>query len=328
VPAEDPPRPPWFVLETTPRCNLECIFCCNPWKDAGYSGPSGLPAATSRIIERLSSTTRIGGITISGGEPLTAPDLRGTVEAASRASPELILATNGTILDRREAIELAGGGLTDFQISLPAARDSTFRAICGSDLRKDAVRGISSAAATGIPVSVAFPVCTLNWSEAGEVILLAFASGASSFQLLPLAPGGLATGSWAGLRVLGMLGEAVEKTGIRTYTGIPLPPCEWGRFLPPGLVNDGCFGAGCKWAIDPWGSVRPCEQVGIVLGSIFDRSFDEIRLSGAAAAFRAMDCRSGCPECSQKPVCRGGCRAYGLGMSTLRDLTEAESCRR
>lgn len=111
-------------------------------------------------------------------------------------------------------------------------------------------------------------------------------------------------------RVLQMVGEAAEKAGILIYTGIPLPPCEWSGLLPSTLLNEGCMGAVLKWAIDPWGGVRPCEQVGLVLGDIISQSFDEIRASRRAEDFRNANMHPNCPTCSDKASCLGGCRAF------------------
>lgn len=252
---------------------------------------------------------------MSGGEPCLRDDLSLLVGILARSVPEVHLATNGTLLDGSAAGSLAGSGLAAFQISLPAARPPTFEGLCGCGSIDRVLRGISAAASTGLPVSAALPLCSPNWAETGDVLRLAFASGASSFQIIPLAPGGRASGAWSELRpsrdmIRGALDMAVEGAsvaGIPVYTGIPIRGCSMGGSLPEGLVNTGCTGAGPKWAVDPWGRLRPCEQVPLQLGDFLAESFGSMASSQAALEFRALP--QSCRGCGEAAACRGGCRA-------------------
>ncbi len=321
MPAEDKPGERWLVLEATPRCNLGCIYCCNPWTAEGEARPAPPEGTVFEILERLGPGASFRGVTVSGGEPALRTDLREIVRKAARIAPEVFLATNGTLIDAGMARGLAEAGLTGFQISLPAASGSTFETISGRDALRDAMHGISAASATALPVSAAFTVCSLNSAEAGDALQMAFALGASSFQLIPLAPGGRATRSWEDVApsrdqlkmALDLAGSAASTAGIRIYTGIVLPPCEWPDLGPHAIENGGCLGAGPKWAVDPWGEVRPCEQVGVGLGSILSSDFESIAVSVEAERFRRSCYCQGCEDCESLRSCRGGCRAYGSG---------------
>lgn len=330
MPADDSPLERWLVLEATPLCNLGCIYCCNPWTALGEDRPAPPEDTAYEILERLGTPSSFRGVTISGGEPALRPDLSEIVRKASKIAPEVFLATNGTLIDARLAKSLADAGLTGFQISLPAASGSTFEAICGHDALRDAMHGISAAAATSLPVSAAFTVCSLNSAEAGDALQMAFALGASSFQLTPLAPGGRATRSWKDVApsrdqmklALDLACRTACTAGVRIYTGIVLPPCEWPDLIPDAVENGGCLGAGPKWAVDPWGEVRPCEQVGVGLGSILSRDFESIAVSDEAQRFRRSIHGQGCTGCESLRSCRGGCRAYGSGDCGTRPSVE------
>ncbi len=255
------------------------------------------------------------GVTVSGGEPCIRDDLARLVRTIARSIPEVHLASNGTLLDRESCRILSDSGLAAFQISIPAATPHAFSDLCGEGCVDSVLRGISAAASTGLPVSAALPLCSRNLAEAGDILKLAFASGASSLQIIPLAPGGRASGAWSELRptpamIRGALDAAMEKAsacGIPVYTGIPLRGCVMGGSIPEGLVNTGCTGAGPKWAVDPWGMLRPCEQMPMLLGDFLGEDFGSIASSRAAQQFRALP--GACRGCGEAAACRGGCRA-------------------
>lgn len=308
-PAE-PARPPWFVLEVTRACNLACRFCCNPWSRDGAAESSEDSSIVYRVIDRLAPLGP-AGFTISGGEPSYRRDLPGIVGKASATGARVILATNGTMLDQPMARALAEAGLSGFQISVPAAWEETYLSICGRDLLHEAWRGIRCAAATGLAVSAVFTLCSLNARETAGALQRCFAMGAGSFQLLRLARGGLADRSWAALAPTGrMIEEAVTAAaglagslGVQAYSGIPLEPCLHGVRLQ----GAGCLGALAKWAVDPSGMLRPCEQSPVVLGGVLEQ--DPLALMGGDAAreFRTWVRGPGCHRCSL-PGCGGGCR--------------------
>ena len=137
------PATDWFVLESTPLCNLRCVFCCNPWNAPGAARAVFDPGTAFRAAERLARMTSARGATVSGGEPCVRDDLPGLVRMLARAVPEVHLATNGTLLDRGSARILADSGLAAFQVSIPAASAATLSGLCG-DARIDRIfRGIS-----------------------------------------------------------------------------------------------------------------------------------------------------------------------------------------
>lgn len=264
----------------------------------------------NRVIDRLAPLGP-AGFTISGGEPSIRPDLADIVGRASATGARVILATNGTMLDSSMARTLAEAGLSGFQISVPAAWEETYQSICGRDLLHEAWRGIRCAAATGLAVSAVFTLCSLNAHETAGALQRCFAMGAGSFQLLRLARGGLADGSWASLAPTGrMMEEAVtaaaglaESLGVEAYSGIPLEPC----LHPVRLQGAGCLGALVKWAVDPSGMLRPCEQSPQVLGGVLEQDPLALMSGDAAREFRS---RVRGPECRACPRtgCAGGCR--------------------
>ena len=59
------------VVEVTPRCNLACTFCYNPWRCAGAGAPP--PLSTKALREACRRFVTRGGVrwmVFAGGEPL------------------------------------------------------------------------------------------------------------------------------------------------------------------------------------------------------------------------------------------------------------------
>jgi len=75
---------------TTPRCNLNCIYCFKDRRKKGY----GL----SEIIEKINRARK--EVTFSGGESLIRKDILGILKYAKSRNLEVSLQTNGILLNK------------------------------------------------------------------------------------------------------------------------------------------------------------------------------------------------------------------------------------
>lgn len=81
-----------LLVEVTPRCNLDCLYCYNVWKGPLLYPRGELPAR--EVLDRLDEVladTRIRHVTLTGGEPLLRPDLADLVRGLSRRQIEVPL---------------------------------------------------------------------------------------------------------------------------------------------------------------------------------------------------------------------------------------------
>lgn len=305
------------MVEVTPSCNLSCRFCCNPWHISS-APPRPRPGLASELVASLGRLSP-SGITLSGGEPLLRDDLAGIVRTAHDAASRVILATNGTLLTRDLAVQLADAGLGGFQITIPTCDGLLFGRLCGAGDPVPVRSAIASAASTGLPVSAGFPVTSANWREAAAVLRTSVAFGAGSFMLLRLASGGRAskpgfdlfpTPDQLGAAAMDAC-EAGAALGITVYAGITMEQCSFD--LPPGMADEGCTGAVVKWAVDPWGRLRPCEQSPVILGDLLEEGFETLSVCAGAESFRLWRRGGGCGSCMSAEACRGGCRYVPQG---------------
>jgi radical SAM protein with 4Fe4S-binding SPASM domain len=306
----------WLVFEATPRCNLECTFCYNVWLGTSFK-PSELSLDEIRgLFERIRDDAEPAGVTLTGGEPLLRTDLPRIVETLRDLGLKVGLATNGTLLDRKTARRLVSAGISHFEVSLPAATAETYTRLCGNDRLRKAREAIGAVADTAIPVSASIMVCKPNLEETGRAIELAFGLGARAAALNRFVPTGRGRRNAAELSLsAGQLEEMLRqadsvagRTGMPVYTGIPVEDCIVPHRDYPNVSFGPCHCGREKWAVDPSGNLRTCEQSPVILGSLLEQSFTQLSESPPAQRFRQNNLKPECLSCSSFSSCGGGCR--------------------
>lgn len=144
-------------LSVTDVCNLRCTYCLPAVVDGWLPRDEVLSA--DELVRLVDIGTRMLGITkvrLTGGEPLTRPDLVQIVAAIHDAHPglELAMTTNGVGLAGR-AEALARAGLGRVNVSLDTVDSHSYATITRRDRLDDVLAGIDAARAAGLnPVKV------------------------------------------------------------------------------------------------------------------------------------------------------------------------------
>ena len=157
-PARRAPEPNVFVSSL---CNQACVFCSakdfHMGSDRTMSGRE-----INSVLDRGFET-----LAIEGGEPLLDKKLELRVaRAAARGSREIIVFTNGLLLDAARIKSLLAAGVTKFNFNLPAHTAALHDALCGSKGALSAkIRAISLALRLAPPgaVVLTFVVTALNY---------------------------------------------------------------------------------------------------------------------------------------------------------------------
>lgn len=144
-------------LSVTDVCNLRCSYCLPA------TGVSWLPRQTILTGAELVRLASIGirqlgvsKIRLTGGEPLTRPDLEQIINGIARAHPgiEIALTTNGIGLAER-ADDLARAGLTRVNISLDTVHEETFVTLTRRSGLDRVLAGVRASVAAGLgPVKI------------------------------------------------------------------------------------------------------------------------------------------------------------------------------
>lgn len=130
-------RPLCVSFEVTHSCPANCRHC----DKGGLKREDRMaPAAYGPLVRELAPAV----VQLSGGEPLTRPDLEEIARAVKGGRgppPVVVCVTNGWLLDERRYLALLEAGVDVFSISLdfPDARHDWFRRVPGLYARLDAL---------------------------------------------------------------------------------------------------------------------------------------------------------------------------------------------
>jgi radical SAM protein with 4Fe4S-binding SPASM domain len=308
---------PFFIYEITPRCNNDCIYCYNVWKDASDYPAGELTVHESKeLFEKVLSEVEPSGITITGGEPLLHEGLLEIVSYLNGKNVRLGIATNGSLLDDGKVGSLVDNGVSYFEVSLVSANRDSYAEMSRNDCIDSVRSAMLSIKKRKAALNISVVVTNRNKKEIGDIIDLAFAFSADSVSLNRFVPGG------CGLRNLSdclisdsdlakVLSAADKKAGELNFPvniTVPVEHCMISHGGYPHLNFGTCVCGEGKWVIDPKGNLRTCEQNPGILGNLFEKDFSELAGSEAAISFRGERLSKDCGICARKDDCGGGCR--------------------
>ena len=148
--------PPFaLAVDVTERCNLNCLHCRrhSPQAAGSPGGPGGADFALGRFLELCREAKEWGVrkmILIGEGEPLLHPGLVEMIAAAKAAGCQVVMLTNGTLLDPRLAAEFIRAGLDELRVSLWASNAEEYGALnpgVRPEMFHRALEGVRSVAA-------------------------------------------------------------------------------------------------------------------------------------------------------------------------------------
>ncbi len=296
-------EPIHIMFEVTQRCNNNCIYCYNVWKD-NTDYPKGELSLTDikSLFDKLAGEVSLKSATLTGGEPLLRGDLEEIASLLVSKSIELSLATNAVLMDENRAKSLVDAGLKSFEIPLLSADGNLHNSLSKNDAYDSACEAIANLKALDAAVTIVFVAMKPNISHFSDVAELAFALGADAIMIDRFLPGGEGAKNTGSLEpgteelrdLVKNAGTAAQRYKLKIDFGIPLP----GNLVDPNDFKDLRFatcGAGkYKWAVDSLGNLRLCEQEPCILGNLLDSQFPELKT-------RKGNSLSCCISCGEAP---------------------------
>ncbi|HEY4880572.1 MAG TPA: pyrroloquinoline quinone biosynthesis protein PqqE [Steroidobacteraceae bacterium] len=311
--------PLWTVAELTYRCPLHCAFCSNPVDFAKIQSE----LSTQEWCRVLAEARSLGAVQLglTGGEPLSRPDLEEIVAEAHRLGFYTNLITSGVGLNETRMRALKEAGLDHVQLSF---QDSTreLNDFLSSTRTFELKRRVATLIkAHGFPMVMNCVIHRLNIDHVDKIIDLALEIGAEYLELANTQFYG-----WADLNRSQLLptreqlahSEAVV-AGYRQRIGNRLRILHVISDLYETRPKRCMNGWGTTFmVIAPDGLVMPCHAArmlpGIKLPSVREASLRDIWLDSAAFnRFRGDQWMpEPCRSCPEKLKDLGGCRCQAF----------------
>lgn len=318
-----------LAFEVTRSCNLSCVHC----RASSQAGPYADELTTQEAKELLNEITKVGQpiVILTGGEPLLREDIFEIARYGTELGLRMVLATNGTLLDKDTAERIKDSGIKRVSISLDgndSLSHDSFRNVNGA--YEQAIRGIEVLKKVGIEFQINTTIVGSNKALLPKINQKAMELGAVAHHIFMLVPVG------RGREILDISLEAkdYEETlswFLKRKDEIPIQlkaTCapQYYRMLRQeakakgqevtfrthGLdaVTRGCLGGVGFCFVSHRGKVQPCGYLELDCGDIRTEPFSVIwENSHIFKRLRDYSQYKGkCGSCEYIKVC-GGCRA-------------------
>jgi len=170
------------------RCNLRCKHC---YQNAGQPSSDELTIDEQLSVVHQMARAGVSMVVLSGGEPLTNPNLERLIGEIRAHGMVVSVDSNGVLMDKATVEYLRQLGVSSVELSLDSANPEShddFRGLDGAfEKTLDAVELCSKA---GIFTTVATTATTLNFVDSRALIQLARSHGAKRVVFFDLIPAG------------------------------------------------------------------------------------------------------------------------------------------
>ncbi len=313
-------QPLWLLAELTYSCPLQCPYCSNPMDFAKVKSE----LSTEEWIDVFKQARKMGAtqLGLSGGEPLTRPDLVELIKAARDLGFYTNLITSGVGMDADKVAEFKAAGLDHIQVSFQASSEDLNNRLAG---RKNAfehkIEMAKAVKANDYPMVLCFVTHRQNIEQVDEILDLCIDLEADYVELATTQYYGWAMHNRDQLMPLKeqlVDAEAVahryqkeQKGNMKIYYVVP----DYYEERPKACMN----GWGNIFlTIAPDGTALPChaarELPGMTLPNVKNMSVDEIwNGSEDFNKFRGFDwMKEPCRSCDEKENDFGGCRCQAF----------------
>ncbi len=296
-------------LALTYRCNINCSHCYNQRRESAEL----TTAEWKKIIQTLWDKG-IPHIDFTGGEPTLRDDLVDLVTYAEDLGLITGLLTNGVRLaDKAYVRRLKQAGLDYVQVTLESHQEEIHNRMVASDSFRLTVQGIRNLIEQGIHVLTNSTITQTNSSAIEEIVPFLKKLGVESFAVNSIIKAGKSRHQDPGLSeeellpIINALQQRAEQEGMKFTWYTPTQYCR----LNPVELDLGvkqCTAGKYNLAVEPDGTVIPCQSFFRPLGNILNDPFEKIYQHDFLVSLRRRDwAMDKCRECEWLPTCGCGC---------------------
>lgn len=255
------------------RCNMNCAHCCNL---SFAKKERCLTVSDVAEIARQADEIGLAQFNISGGEPLTFPDLDEVIKAINPEKFHISMSSNGLLLTKERAKHLKQMGLDKIRISIdsinPEVHNET-RRTKGNTAYNKAIEALYNAREAGLQATIQSVMSHQNCQTEDTENLAKFAHD-NGYNLDVLIA--RAVGQWEGKEEVLITPEDNEylKELRNKY-----PEVHRDTFPTYGKIPEcGCVNRNLH--ITKYGDVLPCVFIHISIGNIYEEPLKDIIARG------------------------------------------------
>jgi len=310
----EPAAPYRMDLALTYRCNNACIHCYN---EPGRSNKELDLPQWKEVLSRIWNSG-IPHVVFTGGEPTLVEGLPELVGYAEGLGLITGLNTNGRLLAHSDFLDsLVSAGLDHVQITIES-HDAAIhdQIVAHTGAHAQTVAGIRNALQTRLFVMTNTTLLSLNSPYLENTLAFLQDLSVPTIGLNGLIHSGKGTASDQSIeedqlhQLLEIARTHVARSGQKLIWYTPTQYCHFNP-LECGLGVKGCTAARYNMAVEPDGSVLPCQSFYQPLGNILTDDWHAIWNHDLAASIRERwYVPDGCRDCDLLETCGGGCPLY------------------
>jgi len=306
---DDLPAPYRMDLALTYRCQNQCGHC--------YNEPRDLKEISLEHWRRVITRTwelGIPHIVFTGGEPTLHEGLADLVAWSERLGQVTGLVTNGRNIGRPGYLhDLVVKGLDHVQVTVLSSQEDVHDRLVGSSgAWKETISGLRTALQEDLYVSTNTTIMRSNLEGLEGTMRFLMSLGVKNIAFNGLIRSGKGVNaegiSYAELtEALTMLKRLANEGGVKLIWYTPTPYHEFNP-INHGLGIKQCTACSLNMAVEPDGTVLPCQSYYRPLGNILTDPWERIWEHDLCRSIRERRYLDGkCLECEMKDVCGGGC---------------------
>lgn len=324
LPPADPLRLSNLTFNITNRCNLQCSWCYN---QHSTGDEIAIPALMNWMKAGAGYLDSNAALIILGGEPFL--DQRRLLDCVcgtrEHFAGEILVSTNGTLLDRQTPCDLAKADVT-VQVSLDSASPSKHDAIRGAGVFHRAIANSQRLADSGVRTILSMVMTRHGEEELEPYLDLAMKTGVHEVRFIPLRQIGRGVANSDAApdlygcfrRLVEILRRRPELSRLlqRDFFSVLMTACRFSQ-----LRGNCGIGRRCLF-VDADGAIYPCpnhREARFRCGHVHNTSLTGILEDSAVLeSSRAQYRLEKMPTCRQCPFCywcAGDCRAEVLSIT-------------
>jgi radical SAM protein with 4Fe4S-binding SPASM domain len=310
--------PTQLQLEITDKCNLKCPHCFNyDTCSFGMNESKDLNLSEMDNIARIIVENKIFSVVLTGGEPLTKPDLLfRLLSYFIKNDVTVSINTNLLLLDQSiidNFLKLVAGGIL---VSCPSSDPETYHKMTGGGDYSVFKRKVKLLVDSGLCFSVNMVVNKNNIDQIKTTAIALKEIGIKSFGATPM---GLVPGNSQYKNVLdkaeiiSLVNDLLwlkQELSLNVDIFTSLPKCSFPEEIygeKIGFLNRSCQAGKSSTTVSNIGDIRPCSHSSEVYGNLLVESFKNIYAK--MEDWRALkNVPDECLECKVLSKCLGGCR--------------------